>query len=600
MFKKVTLPALLLYTFSFIATAQQKILDSTWVRCYGGSAAEAPGFAFSNNGSPQIGFAVAPNGNIYVVTHSLSNDGLVKQNKGDEDIWIVKLTPNGDTIWSKIYGGTGLERAGDIKIFPNGDLVVVGRTKSNNGDFIGNKGDSDGLVMRLDSNGVIKWYRQYGGSGIENLYDVVIIDNNRLVVVGETSSGDGDLTFVPVAQGEAWILILNANNGAIVWQRVTAGPRQPNDSDYLENFWSVVKCADNSGYVAVGTEGHFTFLNTDNIFVVKYSNTGVKLWEKSIGSNDQDWVAQIIEMNNKLYVLGQVRANNGNVSGYIGNGDFWLAILDSAGNILSQRCYGGNGVDDPLGMSITPDNKLLLFGRTQSTNLMASKSSFGGFDAWGVIVEPSNGDTIQTIRFGGSGAEGVHQAIFIPNHLLMVGRTNSLNAYFPDNSGSTDAFIAKFETCYPPAPSITQSADTLFTPFVAGVETYNWYLNGNLISSTNVPFLVVSQAGNYTVETQKGFCVSPLSNSFAVTSLAKNYLAKFVQIYPNPIVAEMTIHTELTATFQVLDITGKNVLPTTTVTAGTHAVNMQQLPSGIYFVRLQTEKGVMTQKVIKK
>lgn len=112
--------------------------------------------------------------------------------------------------------------------------------------------------------------------------------------------------------------------------------------------------------------------------------------------------------------------------------------------------------------------------------------------------------------------------------------------------------------------------------------------------------MVVSQAGNYTVETQKGFCISPLSNSFVVTNLATSYLAQFVQIYPNPIVAEMTIHTELTATLSVVDITGKNVVPTTTVSVGTHAINMQHLANGMYFVRLQTEKGVITQKVIKK
>ena len=66
----------------------------------------------------------------------------------------------------------------------------------------------------------------------------------------------------------------------------------------------------------------------------------------------------------------------------------------------------------------------------------------------------------------------------------------------------------------------------------------------------------------------------------------------FVQIYPNPVKDELHIESgNLTITkIEILDITGKVVEKSNIVSA---------LPRGIYFVKLETDKGIVTQKFIK-
>ena len=48
-----------------------------------------------------------------------------------------------DTVWSKTYGGSGSDSFGDIKQLADGSYIVVGGTSSNDGDVHRNQGGSD-------------------------------------------------------------------------------------------------------------------------------------------------------------------------------------------------------------------------------------------------------------------------------------------------------------------------------------------------------------------------------------------------------------------------------------------------------------------------
>jgi uncharacterized repeat protein (TIGR02543 family) len=72
-----------------------------------------------------------------------------------------------------------------------------------------------------------------------------------------------------------------------------------------------------------------------------------------------------------------------------------------------------------------------------------------------------------------------------------------------------------------------------------------------------------------------------------------------IKIYPNPVKDELLIESaDLTITkVEILDLSGKTVYRFNNVK---NKINVSLLPKGVYFVKLETGKGIVTKKIIKK
>ncbi|MBL4706710.1 MAG: T9SS type A sorting domain-containing protein, partial [Flavobacteriales bacterium] len=83
------------------------------------------------------------------------------------------------------------------------------------------------------------------------------------------------------------------------------------------------------------------------------------------------------------------------------------------------------------------------------------------------------------------------------------------------------------------------------------------------------------------------------SGGVGVTELSANEIS----IYPNPASAHITINTEdKIASITVLDLTGKVVK---NPTLNTNSIDVSNLPTGVYFLQVLTQKGTVTKKFIK-
>lgn len=428
--------------FSLVACIQ--LHAQPFVRLYGGSADEPAGFGSGYGGAPAVSAAYSPDGFIYLLSYTASNDSYVNLNRGFDDILILKLALNGDTVWSKTYGGTGNERAYQIKLLSDNTLGIAGKTSSNDGQFTGSKGDSDGFFMRINSNGDLVQFVRLGGSLVDSFYGFFEDDNNAFILFGETGSVDGDINQTSHAgSSEAWVVKITST-GAIAWQDLTSGI--VNNIDWLETFWDGVKLPGTNGYLLMGITGDFTDFNTDNILVVKYNPVGEKDFVKAYGSNVQDSPGGIAIKGNEIFITARVGGTSSDVSDYNGGGaDIWLLKTDFEANAIWNKSYGGTDVDYPYGVSIGQDGKVNITGITRSTNNFAEAwEAKGGFDAWLVQVNSDNGDTLLTRRIGGTEADFAHY--FLPtfdDSGYLVGRTRSNDGDMSLNNGGADVFLSR-------------------------------------------------------------------------------------------------------------------------------------------------------------
>ena len=167
-----------------------------------------------------------------IVTASESNDGDVSGNHGTYDIWLLKIDKKKQIMWQKCLGGYFWDYPDHISNSEDGGYIIIGHTKSDDGDVIGNhKYDrADIWIVKTDSVGEIEWQHCFGGIGNERFYGLhgVLKKNDYNYVLAPITEGNsGDV----VCDGEhtrGWIFeIKDCHHYA------PAQPQQPTGNDTL-------------------------------------------------------------------------------------------------------------------------------------------------------------------------------------------------------------------------------------------------------------------------------------------------------------------------------------------------------------------------------
>ena len=153
-----------------------------WEKSYGGSEIdEARAIAHSGDG------------NFMILGDTRSDDLNVSSNHGAADLWLIKISPNGDLIWEKTFGGTSFDVGRSISKTIENNFIISGSSRSSDGNLTNNQGQNDAWVLKLDNSGNMIWQKTVGGSQIDFCYDAIELDNQTTIAVGESSSSDGDL-----------------------------------------------------------------------------------------------------------------------------------------------------------------------------------------------------------------------------------------------------------------------------------------------------------------------------------------------------------------------------------------------------------------------
>lgn len=129
----------------------------------------------------------------------------------------------------------------------------------------------------------------------------------------------------------------------------------------------------------------------------------------------------------------------------------------------------------------------------------------------------------------------------------------------------------------------------------------DWQPYSNLLPNVMVNELEINNVTNmlYAATYGRGLWVSPLVEGTAGVEdrISENNVA----IYPNPATSEFTIALpkSMKAEIRVFDITGKLLIyEADALIANKHKVDVSSLSSGTYFIRLNTEEGTATKKLL--
>ncbi len=388
-------------------------------------------------------------GNIAIIGSSSSLDGsITDKNTIEFDFWFLKLSQDGEVLLNKTYGGNGDDRGQSIVEISGGGYLLVGYSKSSDGDASKNQGFHDNWIIRIDSDGTILWEQSIGFSGHDHANSIIETKDGGFFITGflDVSASNGNGNYGKGINnnhgvGEFWGHKLDSE-GKIIWSRYFGGTNNDRSYDVIETI--------NEEFIIVGsTESNDIDISNNfgsyDYWVIKINSQGDLLWEKSYGGSGIDVANSISVLPNKNFlILGYSFSNDFQISNSKGESDFWLIEIDKNGNLIKENSFGGSLFDSGQDIVKGPSGSYFLTGFSQSSdgNLTNNK---GDNDA-AILHLTSFKTIINTLNIGGSKTDMGASSIF--NHsgsLFVVGSSNSNDGDFTFSFGGSDLFVAKYD-----------------------------------------------------------------------------------------------------------------------------------------------------------
>ena len=384
---------------------------------------------------------------IFGHTQSMDGDVINKSNESF-DYWLLKFDQNSTLQWQKTYGGTDNDRGSDIIQTSDGGYAVIGFSKSNDGDITENAGANDFWVSKLNASGTISWQKSFGFLGTDNGISLIETNDNGYLLIGDldvsASGGEGNsksLTSKKHAGGDYWAIKINAL-GEKQWSKFYGGTFTDTPNDILQtkdNGYLIIGSSDSNDVDIKDSKGTYDF------WVVKISETGTLLWEKSFGGSKIDQAYAITSSDDGNYIIvGNTRSNDLDVSNNNGIADFWVIKIAPSGELIWEKTYGGSSFDAARSITKTQDGNFIISGSSRSADGDLTKNN-GQNDAW-VLKIDTNGNLKWQKSIGGSDIDLAFDAVELDNKtIIVVGESNSSNLDIPENKGFSDLLIFKIK-----------------------------------------------------------------------------------------------------------------------------------------------------------
>lgn len=486
-------------------------------------------------------------------------------------------------VWEKSLGGANWDFSTSIDICSDSGYIVSGITRSVDGDVIGhNSADStDAWIVKLDVSGNILWQKVIGGSYIDYLNSIQETFDNGFISVGYTYSNDGDVTG---NHGDRDIWIVKQDSlGNIQWQKCYGGTGQDEGFSIIKttdrNYIISGKSSSSGGNMTCGI-GYYKF------WILKIDSVGNELWQKCYGGSNYNEAYSVAETSDGGYIVaGNTASNDGDVTGNHGGLDYWVVKLDYLGNLQWQKCFGGTGNDYARKINQTTDGGFIVVGFVDSNNGDVT-GNHGGRDYW--IVKLDNLGNLQWQKcFGGSNGDEAYSIQKTNNGFTIAGFTSSQNGDVTGNSGGGGCWILQIDS----------------------LGTINWekYLKsggggGYGIKQINDGGFIISSAASIIGSDATGnhgsldFWIVRLGHaSVGFTEMLK--YENDIKVFPNPanesIVVDFKNTNKNINGFQInlLNFTGQ-IISTETIIAHSTKIRVSDIKTkGIYLVRISDNIG---------
>lgn len=493
----------------------------------------------SLNTEQQIAACYIPSGGLIICGES-------KPSTGTSDAFAVYLNNNFDTLWTHAYGGNQDDYFRTVKnTFDNG-FVFGGGTYSFTSSL-------DAWVVKTNANGIVQWAKTISGSSLDEATDIIQTSDSGFVATGTTASFGG-------GSNDIYLFKLD-KAGNLQWTKTYGG------SGYDAGY-KVVQSFD-KGYTIIGKAGSYCSGYSNMPYLLHTDSLGNVLWSKCFSMSTNGCCPKLDTLGKDYIVAGSFN------TGFPNNNQALLMRLDSVGNVIWAKQYdvSTNFGEYANWFDKTNDGGYVLAGTTSSCGS-------GNSDAFLMKVN-SSGDTVWTRVSGSSGNNTF-------SYVKQLNDGSYLAVGYSTANGNGDIYLMKTDSSAYALPCSIESC---------GFQKYN-----NFVSKSS-PSISGSAGGTQTNVNLTANNFSPTVLYLCGTVSANSMIAEtFSFIYPNPFSTQTVLQINNSvhnATLTVNNCFGQTVAQIKNLRGQTITFNRDNLPSGLYFVRLTEEnKTIAVDKLV--
>ncbi len=240
------------------------------------------------------------------------------------DYWGIKMDANGDRVWRRYFGGSHVDESKDVLQTSDDGYLLIGYSESSDFDITDARGANDMWIVKVSPFGDLVWQKSFGGSEIDFGYGITSTPDGHFIIVGDTRSSDQD---VSTAYGNAdiWAVKFNGNHGGMIWEKSYGGGQfesargitRLSDGSYLITGNTRSTNGDVSENKGLN-DGWAIIINDD----------GDVLVEKTIGGTNLDFAIRSIETsNNELIIVGNSESSDNDIPLNKGQKDFMIVKM---------------------------------------------------------------------------------------------------------------------------------------------------------------------------------------------------------------------------------------------------------------------------------
>lgn len=256
---------------------------------------------------------------------------------GSHDVYLVKTDLSGNVIWSRVYGGSSADGAYSLQQTTDGGFIIGAHVNSFGA------GRHDVYLIKINNNGDTLWTKTFGGDGEDRFRELHQTADGGFILVSETLS-------FGVVNSDVY-LIKTDSIGNLLWTKTYGG----SSSDY---GYSVRQTSD-GGYIIAGYTRSFGAEGTD-VYIIKTDSIGNLDWTKSYGGSSDDYGYSIRQTTDGGYIVAGYTESFGEA------GDVYLIRIDSNGDLIWSKVFGGSQTDYGWSVKQTADEGFIIAGYTRS------------------------------------------------------------------------------------------------------------------------------------------------------------------------------------------------------------------------------------------
>ena len=284
----------------------------------------------------------------------------------NNQIALHKLDKKGNLIWSKYYETLYNQYAFAVNPTLDGNLIICGETETPSNGL-------DIIVVKLDTSGAVLWEEIFGGIYNESASYIEQTNDSGYILCGFKNDA--------FSSNDTYIAKLDPN-GNVSWDKMIGGE----DNDYGSKILQLPE----GGFILTSDTRSFGAGGYD-VHIIKIDPNGNIIWDKLFGDDLQNGCQGIFLTADGCYLsYGETEIYP--YSPY----DFFMEKIDSAGNSLWKKVFGGTAADAVFSVAETNEGNFICTGYSnhpgEPLDLVVFKTN-------------SEGDLIWSDYYGGPGID---------------------------------------------------------------------------------------------------------------------------------------------------------------------------------------------------